>query len=130
MAVSSVYNTWIWGVLGANFDCHMLLSGSIHRDAQSPRSSIDTSGYFAEHKRMIVGLLLAAEMLVNFTYFDYFVQAWRDDPGLFWSILVPYNVAISLTFAGLFFFKSRRIVILLLIAILALLLIPYWQDRV
>lgn len=85
--------------------------------------------YFAERKRYVAGLLLAAEVLVTATFGEVLSGAFRTDPVRFWTWLVPYNIAIHGSLLALMFVKDRRWNIALLVGLLLLFLIPYWNGR-
>ena len=84
--------------------------------------------YYRERKRFVVGLLLAGEMLIHFTYLHVFEDRIVHHPGIFWLWTVPYNVAIEATMIALLFVRSRRANIVLLVLLLLLIGIPYWNE--
>ena len=83
--------------------------------------------YFAERKRFIIGMLFAAECFVNFVFFPHYGIALRERPGYFWLFLLPYNLAINLTWLGLIFLKNRRVIIGLLIVQILLFVGLFWS---
>jgi hypothetical protein len=84
--------------------------------------------YYRERKRFVVGLLLAAEMLIHVTYLHVFEQRIAHQPELFWLWTVPYNLAIEASMVAIMFLRSRRANIVLLIVLLLLIMIPYWDQ--
>ena len=86
--------------------------------------------YFAARKKFVAGLLLAAELVDNYTSVPFMVDAFRHRPAIFWAWLVPYNVAIVGCFVALLFVRGRRSTIALLVALIILLVVPYWQQGV
>ena len=84
--------------------------------------------YYRERKRFVVGLLLAAEMLIHVTYLQVFRDRLAHQPAVFWLWTVPYNLAIESSMVALLFVRSRRSNILLLGVLILLLTIPYWEQ--
>jgi hypothetical protein len=96
-----------------------------------PREAADfdaMADYYARRKRFVVGLLLALEFVVNLTFLHVFRDALQHHPAVFWGWHLPYNVAIKLAYIGLFFARSRRANIAFIILLLALFLLPYWEN--
>lgn len=85
------------------------------------------SEYFMERKRFVVGMLLAAETLVNVTFLDAYIASLRERPLAFWAFLVPYNLAINGAFIALLLVKSRRANVILLSTLIFLFLVVYWS---
>lgn len=86
--------------------------------------------YFAARKKFVTGLLLAAEVVDFYTSLPFMADSLKHRPAIFWAWLVPYNVLILGCFVTLFFVRGRRANILLLIALILLLVVPYWQEGV
>ena len=84
--------------------------------------------YYASRKRFVVGMLLAAEVLVTSTFLDSFSALLRDRPAEFWLWILPYNLSVKGCMLGLFFVRSRRANIVLLALLILLFLIPYWEH--
>jgi hypothetical protein len=84
--------------------------------------------YYAERKRFVVAMLLAAEFLVNFTFRHLFEDLFQHRPAVFWLWTVPYNVSIKAGFIGLFFVRDRRANVVLLALLILLFSIPYWEN--
>ncbi len=82
--------------------------------------------YYATRKRFVVGLMLAAEFAVNYTFRGVFVGDWEHDQPRFWGHDVLFNVAIKLAFLALFFAKGKRTNIAALLALHALFVVLYW----
>ena len=53
-------------------------------------------------------MLLAAEVLVNFTYRGVFANQLQHRPAVFWLYSLPYNTAIKAALIALFFVRGRR----------------------
>jgi hypothetical protein len=94
-----------------------------------PREYPRLATYFAERKRFTVGMLLAAELLVTFSYRGVFIDWFVHRPAVFWLWEVPYNVAIKGSFVALLFVRGRRANIALLAALILLFMVPYWDHR-
>lgn len=86
------------------------------------------SHYFDERKRFVVGMLLAAEMLVHLTYGEVFRAQFEMRPMVFWTWSLPYNVVLDGLMVALLFVRSRRANITLLAALMLLTIIPYWNH--
>jgi hypothetical protein len=84
--------------------------------------------YYADRKRFVVAMLLAAELLVTFTFRDIFIDAARDRPAQLWVWLLPYNLVLTGLYVALLFVTSRRANIALLAALLLLFTVPYWGQ--
>jgi hypothetical protein len=82
--------------------------------------------YFAERKRFVVGLLLAAEVLVTFTFRDIVIEELHSRPAIFWLWFMPYNLSIKATYIALFLVRGRRANIALMVALIVLFMVPYW----
>jgi hypothetical protein len=82
--------------------------------------------YYAQRKRFVVGMLLAAELLVTFTFRGVMERELSSTPAIFWLWYLPYNAAIKASFVALFFVRSRRANIALLAALILLFMVPYW----
>ena len=85
--------------------------------------------YFAERKRYVVLMLLAAEILLTATFADSIRETFVTDPARFWSWTAPYNVAIHGALLALVFSRRRMLNLALLGALILLFLIPYWNGR-
>ena len=88
-------------------------------------SSLDD--YFAQRKRFILLLMLAAEFVVNYSYRSIFLDDLQNHPDRFWEWRVPYNIAIKVGFLWLIFVKGRWATIIGLCALILLFFIPYWH---
>ena len=73
-------------------------------------------------------MLLAVEMLIHVTYLPIFRERIAHQPELFWLWTVPYNLAIEAVMIALIFLRSPRANIVLLVALLLLILVPYWDQ--
>jgi hypothetical protein len=82
--------------------------------------------YYATRKRFVVGAMLAAEFVVNYTFRGVFIGDWEHNRPYFWQHDVLFNVAIKLAFVALFFAKGRRANIAALLALDALFVMIYW----
>lgn len=78
--------------------------------------------YYTERKKFIVGSLLIAEFLVDYTYRHVFIEAYSHEPAMFWLWFLPYNALIKGNYLGLFFVRDRRANIMFLLVLLVLFL--------
>ncbi len=85
--------------------------------------------YFAERKRYVAMILLAAEVMVTVTSVPLLAGELQKDPARFWGWLVPYNVVIKGFLIGLILSQGRRLNLVLLGGLILLFLIPYWEGR-
>jgi hypothetical protein len=95
-----------------------------HREADHER----LADYYQERRPFIIGMLLAASLLDNFTYRHIFIEEFQLRPAIFWLWVLPYNAAINGALAALLFVGSRRANILLLAALILLFTVPYWDG--
>jgi hypothetical protein len=93
---------------------------------RNPADWTQLDDYYAQRKRFVVVLMLAAEFLVNYTYRGVLIAQYHTDSQHFWHWLAPYNVAIKLAFLALIFAKGRPANTVALVAINLLFLVPYW----
>lgn len=84
--------------------------------------------YYAQRKRFVVTMLLLAELVANYTYLKVWTNTFANKPAVFWLWMVPYNLGILGSLAGLLFVRARRLNILLLILLLLLYTVPYWTH--
>ena len=84
--------------------------------------------YYAERKRFVVAMLLAAEVLVTFTFRGVIMMELNHKPALFWLWYLPYNLLIKGSFVALLFVRSRRANMILLSALILLFMVPYWAH--
>jgi hypothetical protein len=106
--------------------CFYLAAATVfpHDEADHER----LADYYRERKRFVIGLLLAAEMLIHVTYLHVFEDRIAHHPGVFWLWTVPYNLAIESTMIALLFVRARRMNIVLLTLLLLLIAVPYWDE--
>ena len=74
-------------------------------------------------------MLLAAELLVTYSYAGVLIDWFVHKPAVFWLWEVPYNSAIKGSFVALLFVRGRRANIALLAALILLFMIPYWDHH-
>ncbi|MEZ0243938.1 MAG: hypothetical protein ACAH11_11220 [Sphingomonas sp.] len=84
--------------------------------------------YYAERKRFVLAMLIAADILLHVTYFDSFAASLRNHPLRFWGYLVPLTIMIDGAMVALMFVRGRRVTLALLAALIFLLLLPYWHG--
>ena len=82
--------------------------------------------YYAERKRFVVGMLLAAEVLVSFTFRGVIIDELHARPAIFWLWFLPYNLLIKGSYVALLFVRGRRANIATLVALILLFMVPYW----
>lgn len=86
------------------------------------------STYYAERKRFVVGMLLAAELLVTYTFHSLVTDELRLRPAIFWLWFLPYNLSIKGCYLALFLVRGRRANVALLVALILLFMVPYWVN--
>jgi len=82
--------------------------------------------YYVERKRFVVGMLLAAELLVTYTFHSTVADELRLRPAVFWLWFLPYNLSIKGSYLALLLVRGRRANIALLIVLILLFMVPYW----
>lgn len=95
---------------------------------RNPEQWATLDDYYAQKKRFVTGLLLAAEFVVNWSFRGVFIGDWQNDPTRFWHHDVLYNVLIKLAFVALFFAKGRRANIATLVGLNAIFVVLYWVQ--
>jgi hypothetical protein len=85
------------------------------------------ANYFADRKRFMVAMLLAAETFVNVTSLQFYTTAFNERPASFWLVIVPFNLMINAIFVALLLVRSRRLNIILLAAQIILFVLVYWS---
>jgi hypothetical protein len=86
------------------------------------------AAYFAVHRKFVIGMLIAAEMVDHVANYNWDVDQQAHHPAHFWGWVVPYNIAIDSCFIALFLVRGRRATIALLAAQILLFLVPYWHE--
>ena len=84
--------------------------------------------YFAEHKRLVIALLIAAELLVTYTFLPFMEQGYRNRRASFLLFYLPFHVVQKGSYVGAFLAKSKRSNIVWLCVLIAILLFNYWND--
>ncbi len=95
---------------------------------KNPSEWTSLDDYFVQRKRFILGLMLAAEFTVNYSYRSVVIDWFQHDPEKFWHWYLPYNIAVKLVFVTLILVKGRRANIAMLVAMILLFLVPYWHH--
>jgi hypothetical protein len=93
----------------------------------SPEECPSLDDYYAQRKRFVLALMLAAEFVVNYSYRSVLLDNLHNHPQAFWEWQLPYNLAIKFGFLWLLFVKGRRANIIGLCAMILLFFIPYWH---
>jgi hypothetical protein len=89
----------------------------------------ELAAYYADRKRFVVAMLLAAELLVTFTFRTIIVEMIQNKPAVFWLWFLPYNLAIKGSYVALLFVRSRRANVAVLASLILLFMIPYWENN-
>jgi len=89
----------------------------------------ELAAYYADRKRFVVAMLLAAELLVTFTFRTIIVEMIQNKPAVFWLWFLPYNLAIKGSYVALLFVRSRRANVAVLAILILLFMIPYWENN-
>jgi hypothetical protein len=87
------------------------------------------AAYYADRKRFVVAMLLAAEVLVTFTFRGIILDMIQNKPAIFWLWFLPYNVAIKGSYVTLLFVRGRTANVILLAVLILLFMIPYWENN-
>jgi hypothetical protein len=84
--------------------------------------------YFAEHKRLVIALLFAAELLVTYTFLPLMEQGLRAQRASSFLFYLPFNVVLKSSYVGAFLARSKRWNIAWLVVLISLLLFNYWDN--
>jgi hypothetical protein len=84
--------------------------------------------YFAEHKRLVLALLLAAELLVTYTFLPLMVEGVRARQASSFLFYLPFNFVLKASYVGAILAKSKRWNIAWLAVLIGLLLFNYWAN--
>ena len=84
--------------------------------------------YYLEHKRLVIALLFAAEMLVTFTFLPQMVEGYRQRQPSFFFFYLPFHVVLKGSYVGAFLARSKRSNIGWLSLLSFLLLFNYWNN--
>jgi len=96
-----------------------------------PSRSVDLEhldDYYLQHKKLVIGLLLAAELLVNFTFLPMMVQGYREGQPSFFYFYLPFHVVQKTAYVGAYLARSKRSNIVWLAVLIFLILFPYWDQ--
>jgi hypothetical protein len=96
-----------------------------------PSRSVDLEhldDYYLQHKKLVIALLLAAELLVNFTFLPLMVQGYLEGQPSFFYFYLPFHVVQKVAYAGAYLAKSKRSNIAWLGILNFLLLFNYWDN--
>ena len=85
------------------------------------------ASYFADRKRFMVAMLLAAETFVNVTSLQFYTSTFSERPASFWFVIMPFNLMINAIFVALLIVTSRRLNMILLTAQIILFVLVYWS---
>ena len=95
---------------------------------RSPAEWASLDDYYAQRKRFVLSLMLAAEFVVNYSYRSVLLGTLQSHPQAFWEWQLPYNLAIKIGFLWLIFVKGRKANIIGLGAMILLFAVPYWHH--
>jgi hypothetical protein len=96
-----------------------------------PSRSVDLEhldDYYLQHKKLVIALLLAAELLVNLTFLPLMIQGYREGQPSFFYFYLPFHVVQKVAYVGAFMAKSKRSNIAWLALLNLLLLFNYWDN--
>jgi hypothetical protein len=97
-----------------------------------PSRSVDLEHldeYYLQHKKLVIGLLFAAELLVNSTFLPLMVHGYRVGQPSFFYFYLPFHVVQKVAYAGAYLAKSKRANIAWLGLLIFILLFNYWDNR-
>lgn len=107
--------------------CYYLAAVILFPNSIEDWASMDA--YYADRKRLVVGLMLIAELVLVMTFWD---RLGRDrmtaEPELFWYWNVPYNFTINALLVALIFVRGQRWNVAVLTALLFVYALPYWRG--
>ena len=88
----------------------------------------ETATYFDRRKGFIAAMLIGAELSLSMTFKASYEATFVQKPMVFWLWSIPYKVAILGSIASLFFVSRRRSAIVAISIMIALIVVPYWQN--
>lgn len=95
-----------------------------------PRRATDfehLDDYYIQHKRLVIGLLLAAELLVNFTFLPLMAEGYRQGRASSFFYYLPWHIIQKTAYVGALIARSKRWNIIWLVVLILLLLLDYWN---
>lgn len=96
-----------------------------------PSRSVDLErldDYYLQHKRLVIGLLFAAELLVNFTFLPLMIEGYRTGSPAFFYFYLPFHVVQKAAYVAALFAKGKRANIAGLAVLILILLFNYWDN--
>jgi len=93
---------------------------------RNPAEWATLDDYYARKKRIVLGLMLAAEFVVNWSFRAVFISNWQHNRAYFWQHSVFYNVLIKLVFLAAIFAKGKRWNVAALAGLIAIFVAIYW----
>jgi hypothetical protein len=84
--------------------------------------------YYVQHKRLVIGLLLAAELMVNFTFLPMMAEGYRDRHASFFFYYLPWHLVQKGSYVGAILVRSKRWNIFWLVVLILLMLLDYWNN--
>lgn len=96
-----------------------------------PRKSTELdrlAEYYASRKWFVATMLLAAEILIGFTFVGGYEDSLAHAPARFWLWQLPYKSALLLCWIALIVVRSRRANLIVLCTLIFLFAVPYWTN--
>jgi hypothetical protein len=96
-----------------------------------PSSAADferTNAYFLQHKRFVVGMLFACEVLATYNYLPLIMQGIHRHPESFLMFYLPLNILLKGSYITLYFAKSERWNEIWLSLLILLLIFADWDN--
>jgi hypothetical protein len=84
--------------------------------------------YYVQHKRLVIGLLLAAELLVNYTFLPVILDGYRHHRASSFFYYLPWHIVQKCSYVGALLATSRRWNIFWLVLLIFLMLLDYWNN--
>lgn len=84
--------------------------------------------YYLRHKRLVIGLLLTAELLVNYTFLPLMIEGYRTGSPDFFYFYLPFHIVQKAVYVAALVATSKRANIVWLSLLILILLFNYWDQ--
>lgn len=96
-----------------------------------PSRSVDLERldeYYLRHKKLVIGLLIAAELLVNYTFLPLMIAGYQKRTPSFFYFYLPFHIVQKAAYVAALLVRSKWANIAWLTVLILLLLFNYWDN--
>jgi hypothetical protein len=96
-----------------------------------PSRSVDLErldDYYVQHKKLVIALLIASELLVTFTFLPQMIEGYQERTPSFFYFYLPFHVVQKVAYVAALLAKGKRANIAWLTLLILLLLFNYWDN--